>query len=110
MNHLKKNLWVPWWAYSMYGGTRFVQEDIFVREKESKPILKEKERPKMYVDGFGRTLGLFTIGACAYGFPPSAVWTLPNELYRLEVNLRGLHSEKDTYRYNRTLFDSYVSY
>lgn len=88
---------IIWPLYSLYGGFRFVNEDLFLRKKES------NKRPVLYTDLFSS----FIVGTMCYGLPGLNLWSLPNEMYRLEVNLRNMKEEKNTNRYNRTFFDSY---
>lgn len=39
-------------------------------------------------------------GSVIYAFPPTFLFSLPKEVYRLEVNLRNLEEEKKTDYYN----------
>jgi hypothetical protein len=50
----------------------------------------------LYLDGFFWGIG----GTVAHVFPPFIFFSLYRELYRLEVNIRGLENEKNTLYYN----------
>jgi hypothetical protein len=50
----------------------------------------------LYLDGFFWGIG----GTATYVFPPFIFFSLYKEMYRLEVNIRGLKYEKNTKYYN----------
>lgn len=58
-----------------------------------------KFEPYMYSTKFG----FGVIGVFVYLCPAFYVIVLPKEIYRLEVNIRGLEDEKETQYYNNIL-------
>ena len=44
------------------------------------------------------------LGTYFYLIPPFSLIVLSKEIYRLEVNIRGLENEKNSDRYNKLLF------
>ena len=50
----------------------------------------------LYLNGFFWGIG----GTMAYVFPPLIFFSMYREMYRLEVNIRGLENEKNTEYYN----------
>ncbi len=61
---------------------------------------EQRYKNKMYSDLMFHFLG----GMILYGNPFTGLLYLPNELYRLEVDVRGIEDEKKSERYNKTLF------
>jgi len=60
----------------------------------------EKAHRPFYLDKIGWGL----LGACCYFNPFTFFIVLYKEVYRIEVNLRGLEDEKKTDYYNKVLF------
>lgn len=58
-----------------------------------------KFEPYMY----STRIGFGIIGGVVYLCPAFYVIVLPKEIYRLEVNIRGLKDEKETQYYNNIL-------
>ena len=57
----------------------------------------DKKEPYMYSTKFANGL----LGVFVYVNPILLVITIPKEIYRLEVNIRGLEDEKKTIYYNQ---------
>jgi hypothetical protein len=78
--------WAGWGGLGCYRGI-----------KDYKYSVEKYELPYMYT-----THGLYGIaGFIVYLNPLLLCLTLPKELYRLEVNLRGLEDEKHTDKYRK---------
>ena len=60
----------------------------------------EKEKPPLYLDKIAWGIG----GTFCYFSPFTFFVVLYKEIYRIEVNLRGLEDEKKTRYYNEVLF------
>jgi len=80
---------MSWGGLGFYRG---VQEYNY--EYEFKSEKYKRENPKMYISAFGAGF----IGTLMYVNPFGIVWSIPGELYRLEVNLRGLEKTSRYYR------------
>lgn len=109
-------------AWTVLGGRRGLQEDDYKQKqkvddmnkrleeyrakdpiywgREVKRLEKEVQsvsRPPLYVDRVGDAVW----GGLVYLNPLMLPVTVPKELYRMEVNLRGLEEERKTDRYNK---------
>jgi hypothetical protein len=85
-------------AWTSLGFYRGVSEYDYKLEQANKNLGVDK---KPYI--FSSKLNFGTIGAFIYGNPFSLPITINKELYRLEVNFRGLTDEKHRKEYNSIL-------
>jgi len=85
-------------AWGILGFYRGINEYDYNHEKRKKLNYLTPE-PYLYsckiANGF--------TGCLFYVIPPFLVLSIPTEIYRLEVNLRGMESEKLTDKYNRLI-------
>ena len=86
----------PWVALGFYRGTRSYEYDY---EKQFIEYEKNKEytKPPQYL--YSNCVGVGLFGIIIYANPFFVPIILGKEIYRLEVNLRGLEKEKDKKSY-----------
>jgi hypothetical protein len=126
MTTMNKYLAPVYGAWVLYGGFRHTNEIKFQEEKYKKQAMKrlefykslklsdyssEIEEINKEIDKYNKhwllvdSVGTYLLGSMLH-MNPWSVFYIPNELYRLEVNLRGLEEEKKTNRYNTMGFKS----
>ena len=76
-----------WILLGFYRGTKYYD---YANKKSQNP------EPRLYSDVFQHGL----MGALYYANPILLPFTFSKELYRLEVNIRGMESEKNSSKYN----------
>lgn len=89
-----------WLGLGFYRGTQHYGRDY----KKLCIRYEEKKNNKYYADiGIGdkpqylytHSVGFGLFGLLFYGNPITVMGVIPKEIYRLEVNIRGLHEEKE---------------
>ena len=102
---IKKGLAVGWAGLGFYRG---VQSYDYGYQYPPKNQPAPHDKPFMYMYSKAlehNIIGLFfgIAGSVVYIVPTTGVLMVSKELYRLEVNLRGLEEEKNSDFYNRLL-------
>jgi hypothetical protein len=87
----------PWVALGFYRGIRSYEYD---HKNECIQYEKNKEYNKKPQYLYSSCMGVGLLGSFLYVNPFLAPLIIPTELYRLEVNLRGLDEEKEKRKYN----------
>ena len=89
-----------WVSLGFYRGTKYYGNDYkkhcirYEERKDNKYYTVDKPQ-HFYTHRFG--YGLF--GVLLYANPVTFVLIIPKEIYRLEVNIRGLNEEKEKDKY-----------
>lgn len=98
MPYTKHIFFTSAFSWSLLGFTRGVQTYDYIHKKKSQFGTENKDA---YL--YSIRIGHGIIGAFVYAVPIFVTITLPKEIYRLEVNIRGLEEEKKTPYYNELL-------
>ena len=96
MNHYSKTI-IALSSWGILGFYRGLNAYDYKYEKYKNTIYKNE--PHLYSEkcfyGF--------LGVIYYISPPVCFFAIPKEIYRLEVNMRGMEKEKKTDRYNELI-------
>jgi hypothetical protein len=102
---IKKGLAIAWGSLGFYRG---VQSFNYGYQYPPRNNPAPHDKPFMYMYSKAlqhHIIGMFFgfAGSVVYIVPTTGVFMLSKEIYRLEVNLRGLEEEKSSDFYNRLL-------
>jgi hypothetical protein len=89
-----------WLSLGFYRGTKYYGHDYkkdFIKYEEKKDNKYYTLVKPQYFYTHSFCFGLF--GMLLYTFPITVVLVIPKEIYRLEVNIRGLNEEKENDKY-----------
>ena len=104
-NRVKKGLALAWGGLGFYRGAQSYDYG-YPYPPKNKPAPPDKPFMYMYSKALEhKMIGVFfgIAGSIVYIVPTTGVFMVWKELYRLEVNLRGLEEEKNSDFYNRLL-------
>ena len=85
-----------WTSWSLLGFYRGLNNYDYTNNEKNNSIILKKQIPYFYSTKLLYGLG----GFCIYINPFLTLITVSKEIYRLEVNIRGMEDEKNTEYYN----------
>lgn len=96
------SFYASWATLGFYRGTNYYRRDYkkecikYEEKKDDKYYITHKHKPEYF---YTYCLGFGLFGLLLYANPLTFSLVIPKEIYRLEVNLRGLNEEKEKDEY-----------